>query len=176
VLAGHSGSCFVVRRVAIDHPARVAGLVLEASPTTLVGSPALRHFVDTVVTGLRDPIDPALARQLVNDTSSPDLPSDRLDELVEEVRKVPARVWHETFRALLEYDDRDELAHVTVPTLLIHGDADPLVPTAMQDDLARLLAHAERVEYAGVAHTPRWEDPARFIADIAAFCARLQEA
>ena len=46
VLAGHSGSCPVVRRVAIDQPERVAGLVLEASPTTLHGDPRLEEFVD----------------------------------------------------------------------------------------------------------------------------------
>src|SRR4029450_13082088 len=60
VLAGHSGSCLVVRRVAIDHPERVAGLVLEASPTTLRGDPGLTEFVESVVSGLEDPIDPDL--------------------------------------------------------------------------------------------------------------------
>jgi pimeloyl-ACP methyl ester carboxylesterase len=35
VLAGDSGSCFAARRVALDHPDRVAGLILEAAPTTL---------------------------------------------------------------------------------------------------------------------------------------------
>jgi pimeloyl-ACP methyl ester carboxylesterase len=175
VLAGHSGSCLVVRRVAIDHPARVAGLILEASPSTLAGSATLRGFVDTVVADLRDPISPSFARQMVTDTSSPDLPAARLDELVDEVLKVPARVWQETFAALLEYDDRDELGHVAASTLLIHGDADPLVTTTMQDDLARRLPHVERTGYAGVGHTPRWEDPARFTADVVAFCTRLRE-
>lgn len=47
VIAGHSGWCLVARRVAIDHPERVAGLVLEASPTTLVGTAEL----DPVTTG-----------------------------------------------------------------------------------------------------------------------------
>src|SRR5690349_4647739 len=37
VLLGHSGSTLAMRRVAIDHPDRVAGLVLEASPSTLCG-------------------------------------------------------------------------------------------------------------------------------------------
>ncbi len=37
VLVAHSGSCLVARRVAVDQPGRVAGLVLEASPTTLRG-------------------------------------------------------------------------------------------------------------------------------------------
>jgi pimeloyl-ACP methyl ester carboxylesterase len=37
VLLGHSGSCLVARLVALEHPERVAALVLEASPTTLRG-------------------------------------------------------------------------------------------------------------------------------------------
>jgi pimeloyl-ACP methyl ester carboxylesterase len=35
VVAGHSGSCLVARRFAIDHSDRVAGLVLEALSATL---------------------------------------------------------------------------------------------------------------------------------------------
>ena len=46
VLAGHSGSCLVARRVAIDQPERVAGLVLEASPTTLHGHAGLEGVCD----------------------------------------------------------------------------------------------------------------------------------
>ena len=56
VLAGHSGSCLVARRVALDHPGRVAGLILEASPTTLREDPGLTVFVESVVSGLEDPI------------------------------------------------------------------------------------------------------------------------
>ena len=40
IVAGHSGSCLTARRVATDHPERVAGLILEASPTTLKGDAA----------------------------------------------------------------------------------------------------------------------------------------
>lgn len=70
VLAGHSGSCLVARRVAIDRPERVAGLVLEASPTTLRGHAGFTEFVDSVVSGLEDPIDPDFARSFMVDTSS----------------------------------------------------------------------------------------------------------
>src|SRR6185503_12010181 len=55
VLVGHSGSCLVARRVALDHPDRVAGLVLEASPTTLKGHPGLTDLVTSVVAHLSDP-------------------------------------------------------------------------------------------------------------------------
>jgi len=57
VLAGHSGSCLTARRVALDHPTRVAGLVLEASPATLRGNAAVQEFVRSTISPLDDPID-----------------------------------------------------------------------------------------------------------------------
>jgi hypothetical protein len=108
-------------------PERVAGLVLEASPTTLCGHEALDAFVESVVSGLEDPIDPGFARSFVVDTSSKQVAPEMLDLLVAELLKVPARVWREVFAGLLDYDDVDKLGHVTSPTLLIWGDADGLV-------------------------------------------------
>ena len=172
VLAGHSGSCLTVRRVALDHPERVAGLVLEASPTTLRGQPGLQAFVDTVLAEVTDPISTEFARGVVLDTSSDTLPDALVDALAAELQLVPARVWHETFAALLEYDDRAELHHITVPALLVWGDGDQIVSRAMQDELLTLLALAELRVHDGAGHTPRWDDPERFANDIAAFVAR----
>ena len=42
VLGGHSGSRLVARRVALDHPERVAGLVLEGPPRPFVATPDSR--------------------------------------------------------------------------------------------------------------------------------------
>lgn len=172
VLAGHSGSCLVVRRVAIDHPERVAGLVLEASPTTLRGNVGLTDFVTSTVSGLADPIDRDFVRSFAVDTSSGDVDGALLERYVDELLKVPAFVWREMFAALLEYDDMAELDRVTAPALLIWGDADALVGRDMQDELARLLPSAKLIELSGVGHTPRWEDPTRFTADVAAFVAQ----
>jgi non-heme chloroperoxidase len=172
VLVGHSGSCFVARRVAVDHPSRVMGLVLEASPTTLVNDPALTTFVESVFSDLKDPIDPDFARAVVIDTSSGGLGSEVTDQLVGELEKVPARVWREMFAALLEHNDTAELARISVPTLMIWGDEDPLVGREMQEQLAEQLSAGELVIYSGVGHTPRWEEPSRFAADVAAFVER----
>jgi pimeloyl-ACP methyl ester carboxylesterase len=174
ILAGHSGSCLVARRVAIDHPARVAGLVLEASPVALARDPALRRFVGTVVAGLEDPIDPVFARSFVGDTSSAGVAAAMVDELVPELLKVPARVWREVFVGLLEYDDRDELARIAAPALLIWGDADEVVGRAMQEELVGRLVNATLLVYPGIGHTPRWEEPSRFASDVAAFVDRVR--
>jgi len=173
VVAGHSGSCLTARRFAIDHPERVAGLVLEASPTTLRGHPALTSFVESVISGLEDPIDPTFARSLVADTSSAHLASDLVDRLAAEVVKVPARIWKEMFTELLAYDDLDEIDRITAPTLLVWGDADELIDHDMQITLAERIDGADLIVYEGVGHTPRWEDPARFAGDVAALAERL---
>ena len=173
VLTGHSGSCLVARRVALDHPDRVAGLILEASPTTLRDDAQLLGFVESVVSNLDDPISPDFARSFVATTSSENVAADVVDMLVEELLQVPAHVWKETFAGLLRYDDVPEFPHLEAPTLLIWGDADGLVPRDMQEQLARSIPDADLVVYPGVGHTPRWENPERFSSDLARFARRV---
>lgn len=172
VLVGHSGSCLVARRVAVDHPERVEGLVLEASPTSLRTDVA-REFVTSVVMELTDPIDPDFARSFVADTSSENVAPEVVDAAVADILKVPARVWREMFTELLDYDDTNDLTRISAPTLLIWGDDDPLVPWEMQTALADRIPHAELIVYPAVGHTPRWDDPQRFSGDVAAFVERL---
>ena len=173
VLAGHSGSCLVARRVAIDAPERVAGLVLEASPSTLRGNVELEGFVASSVSALKDPIDPSFARSMVVDTSSDEMDPNVLDRLVAEVLKVPAHVWREMFADLLVHDDTAELGLISAPALLVWGDADQLFGRDVQDMLARRIPDATLLVYPGVGHTPRWQDPKRFAADVAAFVANV---
>lgn len=173
VLVGHSGSCLVARRVALDYPARVAGLILEASPTTLRDEANLLRFVGSVVSELEDPISPDFARSFVVDTSSANVAPELIELLVEDVVAVPAHVWKETFAGLLAYDDEAELPLIGAPTLLVWGDADTLVSREMQDQLARAIPDASLRVYSGVGHTPRWDDPRRFSADLISFAGRL---
>ena len=173
VLAGHSGSCLVARRVALDHPDRVAGLVLEASPTTLRDDARLLDFVEDVVSKLEDPIGRDVARSFIADTSAAGIDPDLAELLAEELLKVPAHVWRATFSGLLGYDDTSELGRIEAPTLLVWGDADGLVPREMQESLVRSIPAARLLVYEGAGHTPRWEDPARFSRDLAAFVRAL---
>jgi pimeloyl-ACP methyl ester carboxylesterase len=174
VLVGHSGSCLAARRVALDHPERVAGLVLEASPTSLNGEPALRDFVNTAILRLSDPIDPEFARAFLVDTASEHVAPEIVGVLVEDILKVPARVWHALFEALICYDDTTELTKLAAPTLLIWGDGDSIVSRAMQDDLVGRIPTAELIVYPGVGHAPRLDDPQRFSDDLSAFVERVQ--
>jgi pimeloyl-ACP methyl ester carboxylesterase len=174
ILVGHSGSCLTARRVALDHPDRVAGLVLEASPTTLRDNPDLTEFVESIVASLTDPIDAGFARSVVIGTSALDLDPNTVDRLAGELMKVPARVWREMFGALLQYDDLASVGRIAAPTLMIWGDADRIVGRSMQDELLRSLPHALLLVYPGTGHTPRWEQPVRFASDVSEFASRLR--
>jgi len=68
----------------------------------------------------------------------------------------------------------EELAgKISVPTALIHGDADALVPFSASETNQTLLPGSELIRYEGIGHAPFLEDPARFNADVAAFAARV---
>jgi len=168
VVAGHSGAGLFARRFALDHPERVAGLVLESTPLTLRGDERLESMVDSVLGELRDPVDIELARRVIADTTRA-LPAEFAEAMVHETLKVPAHVWRETFAGLLDYDDTAELERLTVPVRVIWGDADDVVTGDKLDALLDAIPHAELVTYAGIGHSPHWEDPSRFAADLARF-------
>jgi pimeloyl-ACP methyl ester carboxylesterase len=172
VVAGHSGAGLVARRAALDHPARVAGIVLEAVPTTLRGHAGLEAFVASLMSDLTDPVDEAVVRGTIADTTG-NVSREFVEEMVEESLKVPARVWQQTFGGLLGYDDVAELGQLTVPSLLVWGDADELVDRTMQESLLAALPAGELVVYPGIGHSPHWEDPRRFATDVAAFTRRV---
>jgi pimeloyl-ACP methyl ester carboxylesterase len=132
----------------------------------------LTAFVESVVSGLDDPIDMDFARSFVADTSTERLVPELVDRLAGEVVKVPARVWKQMFTDLLVYDDDDEITRLDTPTLLVWGSADKLVDRDMQATLASRIRDAELVIYEGVGHTPRWEEPSRFARDVATFTQR----
>ena len=49
-------------------------------------------------------------------------------------------------------DFREDLKKVAVPTLVIHGKADPLVPYACGEDAARRIAGAQLIGIEGMGH------------------------
>jgi pimeloyl-ACP methyl ester carboxylesterase len=172
ILAGHSSGSLVARRVAIDNPNRVAGLVLEGSPFTLNGNRDMKAFVESTIAPLRDPLDRKQVRGFLASTTGA-VAESFLDAMVQESMKVPARVWCEGFAAVLRDDDTGELDRIQAPSLLIWGDADALVPRHDQERLLTAVPHAELIVYPGVGHTPHWEVPARFAADAVVFVARV---
>ncbi|PZP34437.1 MAG: alpha/beta hydrolase [Roseateles depolymerans] len=65
------------------------------------------------------------------------------------------------------------LAGIHLPTLVLHGEIDPILPLAHGRQFAAAIPGAQLIVYAGVGHLPQREIPQRSAADVAAFVARL---
>ena len=175
VIVGHSMGSMVAQRFAIDHPDRVAGLVLAGAFATLQDHPAITDFVNTTIAGITDPIDRQMVREFQTSTLARAIPPAMLDTAVNESLKVPARVWRQTFRGFLDTPDfSDELGAVSAPTLIVWGDRDSYATRSDQDRLIDALPHARLLTYEGTGHALHWEDPDRFASDLAEFVAALQ--
>src|SRR5262245_51592152 len=173
VIVGHSMGASVAQRFAIDFPDRTIGLILVGSFYTLHGHPTVHEFWDSTVSQLEDPIDPAIARAFQRSTLANSVPQAFFDLIVQESLKVPARVWKETLRSALEQDFSAELPKIKVPTQLIWGDRDAFVSRLEQTALMAAIPGSKLSIYGGVGHAPHWEEPARFVNEVADFIWRL---
>lgn len=61
------------------------------------------------------------------------------------------------------------LDRIAVPTLVLHGDADPLVPYVNGQNLAQKIKGAQMKSYPGVGHLPLIEAAARYNRDVLDF-------
>jgi pimeloyl-ACP methyl ester carboxylesterase len=82
---------------------------------------------------------------------------------------------HALFRGFIANGGEDgvpsDLAGITAPALIIHGEQDRIIAKRTAEDLVRALPRAELVILRGVGHAPQLEAPrhtARLIEDLAA--------
>ena len=140
VLVGHSLGGLVCVRAALADPQRVRGLVLVAP----VGVPMARSMIRSIAplarTARAAPI--ALTRLLARDV----------------LRLGPMPLVRGITTALAA-DVRGDLSRLQMPTLLVWGSRDPLVPAELALEWRRALPQARLALLEGVAHTPMLEQP-----------------
>jgi len=179
-VVGASMGGMIAQTLAIEHPAKVRTLTSIMSTT---GNPALPPATPEAMSVLLSPpvagrdenIDRAVT--VFRTIGSSGYP---FDEAM--VRDIAARSFDRGFHpegvarqlvAILASGSRKGLlSSVRVPTLVIHGSADPLVPFAGGVDTAESIPGAKLVEIEGMGHDlPRGTWP-RIIDEICALAAR----
>ena len=76
-----------------------------------------------------------------------------------------ARRYVQTFAYMLTDPIERKLRHVPVPTIVVRGQRDPVVPRAWAEEVALGLPRGRLQEVAGVGHTVNWSAPGA-LADI----------
>lgn len=96
---------------------------------------------------------------------------EELDRIVEIARYHPmaAAAYYRQLQAALTHDAAQQLDRIQAPTLVIHGDADPLVVPANGEYLARYIKGAKHIVYHNVGHIPIIENYEQFNRDVLSF-------
>ena len=68
----------------------------------------------------------------------------------------------DALRASLEYDFRDRLPEVKVPTLIVWGEKDSIIPVRDADEFERLIDDSRKVVMKDTGHIPMAERPQAF--------------
>ena len=173
-VVGHSFGSFVTRQLAHTHPDLVARMVLIGTAVTAV-SPATRE-AESIVRDLTDPVSETFARAFQSSTLYVPLPEAFFEGLLAESLKLPARLWRETFAAVLAYRDEDRLTSIAAPTLLLWGEHDALFARADQEQLTATIPGARLRIYPETGHCPNWERPELVAEDIVQFLDESQSA
>jgi pimeloyl-ACP methyl ester carboxylesterase len=170
-LIGHSLGSFIAHSVAVDHPERVARLVLigwgPISPTTPAAA-ARVSALHTYVQQQADQIDPAFVRQSLVSTTVTPIPVPFLETVVAESLRVPLGVWQQMLASRLAADPSTRLGPIQAKTLVLYGDHDVYCLEGQQA-LAAVIKEATFITYPAAGHAPHWERPQRFVDDLHAF-------
>ena len=159
-LVGASMGGTIGQIVAIEHPHRVLSLTSIMSTT---GDRSLPRPKPSALTALFKPVPGDLEGYIEHYVSrwkvlrANEFPEEEERDRVRAVRNhlrglSPAGTARQLVAILASGSRRQALRTVTVPTLVIHGDADPLVPLAAGIDTADCIPGAELVVLEGMGH------------------------
>lgn len=157
VLVGHSLGGYVALDFARAYPARLLGMALIASHA-LPDTPErkavrLKNARSILRYGVRKHSE-NLAPRLTNR-------SDIAEKVLPIMLKTTPAGMAGALKGMAERPDSTELLQrISVPSVIIYGDKDALVPTETAETMERLLSRGWRVQISGASHIPMLEEPA----------------
>ena len=151
---GVSMGGLTAQEMALTNPARVRSLILGCTGATeprlheLTWTGQLRRFL------LRAMPRAVLRRLAPRVHHGPAAEPNKVAEDVEVIASTSSKRWAlaRQARAIAEYDSLTRIGSLSVPTLVLHGDADQVVPLGLGRQLAGLIPDARLVELAGAGH------------------------
>ena len=160
VLAGESAGGFIALMAALRQPNRFEGLVLIGA-TSVITAETAKPLVDGCRTDY-----PATVKAFV-DACVPEPDSEHIRRwgrgiLLRAEPEAAARLLESAYEREFKLD----LADISVPTLVIHGSKDVIIPIDVGKHLATVIPDAELLILEGVGHVPTMTRPREVVAAI----------
>lgn len=163
-VVGVSMGGMIAQLVALRHPQAVHRLVLLS--TTPGGLHTIAPTPEAMAALIPDMSQPPeeIVRGAMRAITAPgfaDTHPGILGEIVATALSAPTPqfVFARQMAAIMASDPYADLPKIQVPTLVIHGDADPLVPPANGRMLAERIQGAQLLTLPGCGHLAMWEQP-----------------
>ena len=173
VFVGHSVSAMIGVLAAEKEPDRFAKLVLVGpSPRYIDDGDYVGGFAEGDIDELLDSLasnylgwSSAMAPVIMANEDRPELG----EELTESFCRTDPAIARQFARVTFLSDNRADLGHVSVPTLVLQCTNDVIAPVAVGEFVARQMPNAELVVLEATGHCPNLSAPDETAAAIAAF-------
>ena len=148
---GHSMGGAIVQETAFLNPSLMKGIILVGTGPRLGVAPAflkglLENFENMVETIIGYAYAPNVDRRLINDGAAL-------------MKKSGAAVVHGDFMACNQFDMRDRITHITLPTLILCGEKDQLTPPSLSEKLKNAIPESRRDIIPSAGHMVMIENP-----------------
>jgi pimeloyl-ACP methyl ester carboxylesterase len=164
-LIGHSMGSFIARRAASLAPERIARLVLVGAGP-LADNEVVREMQPSVM-ALQDPVDPEFVREFQYGTIARAVPGDFMSRVIADSLTLDAASWKALMNGMRNYVPAE--SEITAPTLVLGGDQDSVFSVEEQKALGHRIRGAQVRILSGIGHSPHWEVPEAFTAEILSF-------
>jgi len=172
VFVGHSMGGYVLFRLYAQQPDSARALVFANTRAEADGPEARKKRLDTI--GLIQKSGPEafmtdFARKLLSE-STKERRSDLLAQLISLMKYAPAHGIIASLRALAERSDsRTLLSDIQVPTLLIAGKEDSIIPLQSMEDMQKRLQDSRLIVIPETGHMSNMESPQVFNEEVDKF-------
>jgi 3-oxoadipate enol-lactonase len=174
---GISMGGMIAQLVALGYPERVKRLVLLS---TNFGGPNIVRPTAELIQFLYSPPRTAtpediirVAMQMISAPGFSDAHPELIEELVSYARAQPTHkaVFATQLQAILSSDREALVKDIRAPTLIVHGDMDPLIPHENGVLLSQRIPGSRLVTLPGVGHVPSFEAPEKLAKIVLEFLA-----
>jgi pimeloyl-ACP methyl ester carboxylesterase len=154
---GVSMGGMIAQEVALRHPSMVRSLILGATSPCLPAMPPRPKALEATIKAQE--MEPRQAFETTYWTGYSDEYLAANEEplwqraQVERIYSSPPDLWRRQSNAVANHDTRERLGDIEVPTLVIGGDDDPLVPPENSRYLAEHIPNAELILFPGARHS-----------------------